>query len=308
MKPSFPNLFIPGAGKSGTSALHECLDQHPAISMSSKKEPHYWTRPDFDEYTDFHRTKYMEYFNWEEHIKYQGESSTGYMQFPKFIGRIKSHYEEFPRFIFILRNPVDRCYSHYWWLKGMGSESLSFKEAVLSDLDIEPHPGLKLPEGNYKCYFQYGLYGKWLERFYRAFNSMNIHIVCSEDLKDDPLGTVNGCFEFLGLEPLESIIPSEANKSIILKKPGLYKLAKQLSFNQLNVPQLVKDMTPEFVKKLIRKHLITIVLKYTRTKKTYPIISDTDRLWLKGLYQEDVRHLKELTGMSFEKWTDFIDA
>ena len=308
MKPSFPNLFIPGAGKSGTSALHECLDQHPGISMSGKKEPHYWTRPEFDEYTDFHTDKYLGYFDWGEHIKYQGESSTGYMQFPHFIERIKKHYEEDPYFIFILRNPIDRCYSHYWWLKGMGSENKSFREAVLADHDIEPRPELKLPEGNYKCYFQYGLYGKWLERFYRAFDSSKIHIIYSEDLKDDPLGTVNQCFDFLGLETLESIIPSEANKSMILRKPGLYKLAKRISFDQLNVPQLVKDITPGFVKNLIRKHLISIVLKYTRTNRSYPEISEADRHWLKDQYKKDVRHLRALTGLSFEKWTDFTDA
>ena len=30
----FPNLFIPGAAKSGTTTLHELLNLHPDISMS----------------------------------------------------------------------------------------------------------------------------------------------------------------------------------------------------------------------------------------------------------------------------------
>ena len=308
MNTSLPNLYIPGAGKSGTSALHECLDQHPHISMSSKKEPHFWTRLDFDAYTDFHRNNYRDLFDWDKQIKFRGESSTGYMLFPMFIERIKSYYNESPRFIFILRNPIDRCYSHYWWLKGMGSETKVLKEAVLSDLDIEPKPELKLPEGNYKSYFQFGLYAKWLKRFYDAFGRDNIHIICSEDLKEEPLETINSCFLFLGLEPLESIIPSEANKGIIMKKPGLFKLAKRLAFNQLNMPQVVKDITPEFVKTLIRKHLIDIVLKFTRTNRSYPTIEDTQRKWLKGLYSEDVIELKAITGLKFKKWTDFSDS
>ena len=38
-----PNLIIPGAAKSGTSSLHEYLNLHPDISMSFKKEPHFFT-------------------------------------------------------------------------------------------------------------------------------------------------------------------------------------------------------------------------------------------------------------------------
>ena len=38
----YPNLFIPGAAKSGTTTLHELLDLHPDISMSSVKEPVFW--------------------------------------------------------------------------------------------------------------------------------------------------------------------------------------------------------------------------------------------------------------------------
>ena len=37
-----PNLFIPGAAKSGTTSLHQLLDLHPDVTMSSTKEPVYW--------------------------------------------------------------------------------------------------------------------------------------------------------------------------------------------------------------------------------------------------------------------------
>jgi hypothetical protein len=48
MKNKFlPNLFIPGAAKSGTTTLHELLDLHPDISMSKVKEPGYWKSVNF---------------------------------------------------------------------------------------------------------------------------------------------------------------------------------------------------------------------------------------------------------------------
>lgn len=50
MKHFSPNLFIPGAAKSGTSTLHNLLDMHPDICMSKLKEPVYWDSPEFIKY------------------------------------------------------------------------------------------------------------------------------------------------------------------------------------------------------------------------------------------------------------------
>ena len=191
-----PNLFIPGAAKSGTSSLHLLLDFHPKICMSSIKEPHFWTKLDFDTYTEETHSNYAKLFNQKPDSIYFGESSTGYMVFPTFIKRIKEYYSNDPKFIFVLRNPVDRCYSHYWWLKGMGSEKLDLKSAFLKDLHIEPKPEVQLPEANYKCYYQYGLYSKWLKKFYENFDSKNIKIITHENLKVNRLKTLNECFEF----------------------------------------------------------------------------------------------------------------
>lgn len=305
MKKSNPNLFVPGSGKSGTSALHELLNFHPDISMSSNKEPHFWTRLNFDDYTSDDFDKYHALFNWEKDVIYTGESSTGYMQFPNFIERIKSHYSESPKFIFILRNPIDRCYSHYWWLKGLGSEKLDFRSALLNDFDVEPTHETKLPEANYKSYFQYGLYGKWLKRFYDNFDASDIKIITSEALKNDPLKTMNSCFSFLNLKPLTEISAVNSNKTLILKYPYLYKYSKLFAFNQLRIPQFIKDITPKKIKFLIRKHLIKTVLKHTRSDKTYPTISATDREFVKKLYVEDILNLKKITGLDFKDWSDF---
>ena len=38
---ALPNLLIVGAAKSGTTSLHNYLNQHPDIFMCSPKEPHF---------------------------------------------------------------------------------------------------------------------------------------------------------------------------------------------------------------------------------------------------------------------------
>lgn len=300
-----PNLFIPGAGKSGTSSMHQLLNFHPEICMSHVKEPHFWTNLNYNNYTEADYLEYSNLFISNPDATYLGESSTGYMVFPSFINRIKEKYKTEPKFIFVLRNPIDRCYSHYWWLKGMGSEKLDLKSAFLKDIDVEPTPEIQLPEANYKCYYQYGLYAKWLKKFYGNFDSKNIKIITHESLKNNPLKTLNECFLFLNLESLIEIPEVHTNKTQILKMPYLYRYAKLITFNKVKLPQVVKDHIPNKVKIFIRKNLMQAVLKYTKTDKTYPKINTEERIFLKEYYKESVNSLKQLTNLSFSEWLDF---
>lgn len=108
-----PNLFIPGAAKSGSSSLHEYLKFHPDIFMSDIKEPHYFSHK--ENYYN-RKSEYYGLFENTRSYKYRGESSTGYMVFPGVIDRIKNDIGD-AKFIFVLRNPIDRCFSHYHWVR-----------------------------------------------------------------------------------------------------------------------------------------------------------------------------------------------
>ena len=82
-----PNFFIPGAAKSGTTTLHDMLNTHPEISMSSVKEPGYWKNKNFK---DFGNTEIHNYQNlFDNTKKFKGESSTAYMYYDSFISNIK---------------------------------------------------------------------------------------------------------------------------------------------------------------------------------------------------------------------------
>ncbi len=273
--------------------------------MSSKKEPHFWTHPNFDNYTDEDFHKYLNLFTDSSDATYFGESSTGYMVFPSFLERITQTDIQNLKFIFVLRNPIDRIYSHYWWLKGLGSESYSLKEAVLRDLDIEPNHADELPESNYKFYFQFGLYHKWLKKYYKVFDASQIKIITSEKLQSSQLQTLNNCFLFLGLNNLDEIELTHTNKTKLLKYPKLYRFIKLLVWGRIKTPKIVKMVFPRRIKELIRGNLLDWIMNLTKTNKSYPKLSSEERIWLKNLYLEDVHNLKKMTGMNFEEWYDF---
>ena len=296
-----PNLFVPGAGKSGTSSLHNYLNQHPAITMSKTKEPHFFCIKNFND----HWEPYLELFNQDSVSKYRGESSTGYMIFPNVIKRIKRYIKE-PKFIFILRNPIDRIYSHYNWLWSEGFENNSFRNAVEADQNQEPVFGNMAGIG-YKYYYQGGCYGKWLKNYYRVFNSKSIHIVTTESLTENSTVVMNRCFQFLRLPNYQISTQKKLNRTLMLKNPTVYNVLRYGSI--LNMPVLgafYYRLLPHLLRENLKKTRYWLAEKYKHRKgHRYIPMSHADRNWLRTKYEEDVNLLKQLTGKSFSEWTDF---
>lgn len=301
---NLPNLYIPGAGKSGTSTLHELLNEHPKICMSTRKEPHFWVSLNFNNYTNLEFEKYTDLFN-KQNCHFYGESSTGYLCFPEFLKRIKSYYKDSPKFIIILRNPIDRIYSHYWWLKSLGSENKSLKEAIMHDFDAEPNMRNKLPEGNFKSYYQFGLYGKWVSKFINEFGSENIHIITTENLKDDPLKTINSCFSFLNLELLEAIPEIKKNQTGTIRFSRFYNYSRNVINKKNAISNTIKVFIPNKFRQKLKEKINETILKLSKSKKVYPKMNLEVRKWLTILYQKDVDCLKKTSSKSFNEWKDF---
>ncbi|OIQ30753.1 MAG: hypothetical protein BM564_00650 [Bacteroidetes bacterium MedPE-SWsnd-G2] len=302
MTNNYPNFFIPGAAKSGTSTLHELLNFHPDICMSSEKEPYFWVRKDFDLYTKREKEWYNNLFNAKPNALKRGESTTAYMLFPGFIEAISTHLNpDELKFIFILRNPVKRAYSHYWYLKGIGSETLEFKPAVLNDIDEPPQMNTMLAEGKYKHYYQYGLYGKWLKPFYDQFNSNQIKVILFEDLKANPETVANSCFQFLGLSTLSDIPKIHSNKTVILKAPHLHRKWSILSQNTINFFRPTFKYFPRQLKDKFKKLDVTDIIP-EKTNAAYPKLDPMDKQWLSSLYANDAKLLEQLTNQSFDHW------
>lgn len=300
---ALPNLFIPGAGKSATSSLHEYLNQHPDIYMSRIKEPHFFSD---DSYWGAGLCEYEKLFEEGRECRIRGESSTGYMIFPNVIERIKSSIHD-PKFIFILRNPVDRAYSHYCWLKGMGFEDMEFRDAVLSDMKSDlPHQKKVIPGAGYTTYYHEGCYGKEIPQFQEAFGSENILIIESERLKKYPLETLVACFSFLGLAPLETLELVSTNETKVLSHPSVYRYWRGLD-DIAFIRQALKRLMPAPMRlavKNIKSKSDQKLKAALATKKKPDFLSQEDRVWLAALYRDDIDQLRTATRMPFIEWQE----
>ena len=295
-----PNLFVPGAAKSGTTTLHNLLNQHPEICMSKVKEPGYWKNENFQEFKTIQKQNYLDLFD-KSNCKIYGESSTAYMYHQSFIKNINNNYEVSPKFIFVLRNPIDRYVSHYWWMKGLGLEKNEFNKAIKLDVEKKIEPYSYYP----KYYFQFGLYAKWLKEFYNSFGASNIKIITFENLINNQLETINSCFEFLGLNKLESISTHISNETSLLKNPKLYHFINKSNIGKYSYTKIAKYFLPKKIIIKIKKRIKINLENWQKKKINYPKLSKENRSYLNSLYSNDISELRKLTNLSYKEWEDF---
>ena len=179
---NWPNFFVIGAGKAGTTSLYYYLKQHPEIFMSRFKEPKFFALeghtldfkgPYDDRICRGTTTDLVDYLQLFEQVKEEsaiGEASTIYLGDARAPGAI-AHRVPDAKVVAILRHPAERAFSAFQHLLRDGYEPLSsFEEA----LDAEPQ---RAADG---WYVQYnykgrGFYGRHLQRYFDRFNPAHIH-------------------------------------------------------------------------------------------------------------------------------------
>ena len=209
-----PSFIIIGAQRCGTTSLFNYLIQHPSVKKPLYKEIHF-----FDNYygaynlgLGWYRGHYPFNFFGIEKTDTQiprfitGEATPYYMFHPRCPKRIK---EAFPdvKLIALLRNPVERAYSHYQHSVREGYEKLPFKEALETEkvrLKGEREKILSDPDyysfnHNRYSYLSRGIYVNQLQNWRKYFPKEQMLILRSEDLFYDLNAIYNTLLEFLGL-------------------------------------------------------------------------------------------------------------
>jgi Sulfotransferase domain len=187
----WPNLFIVGAGKAGTSSLSDYLNQHPEIFMSPVKEPHFFSdaRPALETPVR-DEERYLRLFEASSTEKLLGEASISYFWDPASPLAIK-RVSPAAKILVLLREPLERSYSHYWHALKNGVETRSFLEAVEDELGGRFDP-------QREPYLERSLYTEPLERYLTVFGK-SVLVLFFEELARDVVRELKTVFDFLGV-------------------------------------------------------------------------------------------------------------
>lgn len=208
-----PSFLIIGAQKAGTTSLHAQLVRHPQVFPSLIKEVHYFDL-NYERGFDWYRTFFP--MRWWASLAtarsgrraITGESSPYYLFHPHTARRVNRDLPGIP-LIVLLRDPVERAYSHYQHACRLGLETHTFEEALAREEDrIGPDLEKLGSDENWPAeqlrHFSYrsrGIYVDQLMRWMPVYDSRRMLVLRSEDYFADPGATLARVLEFLRLKP-----------------------------------------------------------------------------------------------------------
>jgi hypothetical protein len=210
------DFIIAGTQKGGTSALHYHLEQHPNITMAHGEEAHMIDHPRRHFFDDEERfAGKVDYDILHEGIELKRQSLiTGsctpiYTYWKPAMERIRN-YNPRIKLIVLLRNPMDRAFSHWNMYRERKQEELGFLEAIAE----EPNRIRKaLPlQTRRTSYLDRGFYFEQMERVFRFFPREQVHLIKFDDFRKNTSQVVNNVFGFLGLKPLPQVKNREQNR------------------------------------------------------------------------------------------------
>ena len=175
-----PNFLYVGPDKAGSSWLHEMLLKHPDVYVTPAKDLYY-----FDRYYDRGLRWYADQFRDARSETVVGEVCQDYLFHPEAAARI--HTTLHPVKIMVsLRDPVDRAWSSYLYMRKHGIGPDTFAEALRSRPELLEH----------------GRYATALDRYLQLFPRTMVHVALFDDLAVDPQGFMDAVTDFLEIDPL----------------------------------------------------------------------------------------------------------
>ena len=300
---SWPNLFIVGAPKAGTTALYAYLKQHPGVFMSGVKEPRFFA-PDLDSGEErdakhFVRTpeEYLALFREGTKSAVRGEATSLYLYSETAAQRIGETCPD-ARVIVMLRDPVDLVHAFHGQRLFNGNEDVvDFAEALA--LEGVRARGHRVPEGGAIAkalqYRQLGKLGTQVRRYVEAFDPARIHVIRFEDLVADTPAVFRNALRFLGVD--DSFTPEfpVMNRRRRIRSSAVHRT---MSGSRNPVRRVARSVVPA----RLRARVWQLARRLNSRAEARPSLDPELRIRLRAEFAPEVGMLEELLGLDLGAW------
>jgi len=288
------DFFIIGAEKAGTTALWHMLGQLSSVFMPPVKELHYFVAEEFHE----QGPAYLEPF----YAGYQGEALVGgadvHMLFLPYAAQRLVDHSPGVRAVAVLRDPVERAWSAFWFAKALGLEDLdSFEEALEAET---LRPWGEAEHRRARSYLSRGHYHAQLTRWGEVLGPQHVHVLLSEDLARDPKQTVRDLLTWLGESPPETVpVPRFSNESGVPRWGRIQRLAHR----EVRVKGLVRRVTTPALRLRVRQHLVGPLSRWNMRARPNPPMPPGVRARLNEHFRPHNERLAALLGRDLAHWS-----
>lgn len=309
------NFFLIGAAKSGTTALYERMNKHPDVYLSPLKEPNYFStdidptqfseafkantqldlsdyfakRPLSEKQVGFVRSEEQYDLLFSDVHKEQvvGECSTSYLYSKNAPSEVHRYFPE-ARILVVLRNPIERLFSHYLMARKYGFTSDDLRTALRKDREKKQKGW-----GQSELYVELGMYGEQLSRWLDVFPRDQVKVLFTQDLKKDHIWSE--LYNWLGIEvnlAVEAEKKAAHEGDSVHKKTNMAGLARWEGMNKWLTDKGLKKTLGRLIPPIIKEKL----LFFYYTDVNLPTLSEADRQYIASLYDSDRVRLEQLIG------------
>lgn len=208
MPARLPDLVVIGAPRSGTTTLSAWLAAHPEVAFSAEKELEF-----FDRHHERGVGWYLEQLPAEPGDRVVAEATPTYLSEPGVADRVVATLPD-ARFVALLREPVARAWSNYWFFRQLGLERRQWEDVVADERDDDP-----------VGYLWRGRYADQLARWDALAGPDRLHVALFDDLVQDPASTYAGVCRFAGVEEREPPARGPVNPA---RQPRSVRLQRRL--------------------------------------------------------------------------------
>ncbi len=289
----WPNFFIVGAPKAGTTSIYEYIKNHPQIFMSSIKEPNYFSINILNENDQLkpirNKKKYLDLFKNTKNEKIIGEASTFYLSdhdAPKLIHDVSPT----AKILISIRDPVEREFSHFLMHYVAGETVRTFHDQL--QIEIKNHQ----TSSEYFA-LKHGMYYENIKRYLDIFDKNQVKIIIFEEFIRNTEKSLQSLFDFLNID---LSIPENVDQVY-----NQFALPR----NQISSSIIRNQTLKKIVKNILPRRTSTYIYETFFVKKGYkkPDMKNEDRELLVRFYENDVEKIKTLLGRELP-WSNFQNA
>jgi Sulfotransferase family len=294
-----PQFLIIGAARSGTTALYQYLAEHPGLFLTEPKEPHYFalagTTPAFTGPGDRQtinrlavpdREAYLRLYADARPDQVRGEASVSTMYYPGAVSRVREMNPE-ARLVCVLRDPVDRAFSAYGFMRTRGWEPCGTFEEALAD---EPR---RMAEGWHHIwhYAAMSRYGEQLRHVLEVFPREQVLVLRHEDMTADPDAVLARVYAHLGVAPVPRTVAPDPHRS---GEPRSRFLGRVVSTHH-PLKKLLSPVVPVALRRRLRRQIVARNIVRTSYRP------ETRRALVAG-FGADLDLLEQVTGLDVAAW------
>lgn len=213
------HFFIVGAQRSGTTYLYSLLASHPEIEMAKplRPEPKFFLKDTLFAnglvYYEQH------FFSGKTGAWLRGEKSTSYLESVKAAYRIAQCFPK-TKIIVVLRNPIERAISNYWFSVNSGLENMPIEQAFQCEGQRVSHYDREHISVSPYAYLARGRYIDYIAYYEQFFPAEHIKLIIFEQFAG-LIEPVQAFYSFLGVDS-NYIPPTLHQKKNVGNKPNTF--------------------------------------------------------------------------------------